>query len=178
MRRRHTHPIHHTPCWHHQPHPASAHPVCVHTMCWCHWHISSNVTCTPTMETPLELQKELAALEARSMASLAEPEDDGFIADYFTDPAYHLHTITCAGELLGFAVSDPASGHLHELHAKYFRCGIGRTLLLAVEAFMQAWDANARTVTVRVHAVNGRARLFYEANGFRMEEGAPASRAW
>lgn len=128
------------------------------------------------METPLELQKELAALEARSMANLAEPEDDGFIADYFTDPAYHLHTITCAGELLGFAVSDPASGHLHELHAKYFRCGIGRTLLLAVEAFMQAWDANARTVTVRVHAVNGRARLFYEANGFRMEEGAPASR--
>ena len=58
------------------------------------------------METPLELQKELAALEARSMASLSEPEDDGFIADYFTDPAYHLHTITCAGELLGFAVSE------------------------------------------------------------------------
>ena len=98
------------------------------------------------------------------------------MADYFTNTAYYLHTITCAGELLGFAVSEPRSGGLHELHAKYFRFAIGRTLLLAVEAFMQAWDANARTVTVRVHAVNGRARLFYEANGFRMEEGAPASR--
>ena len=28
------------------------------------------------METPLELQEELAAFEARSMASLAEPEDE------------------------------------------------------------------------------------------------------
>ena len=134
-----------------------------------------NMTCTPTTEAPLKQQEELAALEARNMASLAEPEDDGFLAEYFTDSAYHLHVITCAGDLLGFAVSEPVSGRLHELHAKYLRCGIGRTLLLAVEAFMQARDANARTVSVSVHTANGRARRFYEANGFR-PAGTPATR--
>ena len=101
------------------------------------------------------------------MARFAEPEDDGFFAHYFTGPAYHLHTLTCEDELLGFALSDPSSGRIHELHAKYIYCGIGSALLRSVEAFMRAADAPPLTVSVRVHFANGRACTFYVAKGFR-----------
>lgn len=111
-------------------------------------------TCASAPET---LQQQCKALEAAGMAE--HPRQGQPFDDYFTRSDLTLHACVCEGELLGFAILD--RDHLHELHAAYLRCGIGSSLLRAVEA-----AGKRPSLSLHVHRSNLRARAFYKSMGF------------
>ena len=63
----------------------------------------------------------MIALERANMDN--DYPDNHAFDEYFSRSDLTLHVCVCQGELLGFAI---ASHHfVHELHAAYFRHGIG-----------------------------------------------------
>jgi hypothetical protein len=108
------------------------------------------------------LKRQVIALEHANMDD-DYPDNDAF-DKYFSRSDLTLHVCVCQGELLGFAI---ASRHfVHELHATYFRCGIGSCLLRALEA-----SGECRSLSLHVHPSNTRARAFYVSMGFTCQSG-------
>ena len=97
----------------------------------------------------------------------AYPRQGNPFEDYFIRDDLILYTCVCEEELLGFAIS--CGQYLHELHAAYWRHGIGSRLLRAVAV-------THPYLSLHVHSTNMRARAFYGAMGFALQP-SPVNRA-
>ena len=122
-----------------------------------HWTLYS-CSCALASDS---LKRQVVALERANMEDY--PDNTAF-DDYFKRSDLTLHVCACQGELLGFAIAS--RNFVHELHAAYFRHGIGSRLLGALEA-----SGERRSLSLHVHAANSRARAFYTSMGFTCASG-------
>ena len=122
-----------------------------------YWRIQVS-TCASASET---LQKQVKALESANMDP-AYPREGCRFEEYFNTDRDDLiiYSCVCEEELLGFAIS--CGQYLYELHAAYWRHGIGSRLLGAVAVAHQS-------LSLHVHSTNTRARAFYFAMGFALQ---------
>lgn len=112
---------------------------------------------------------------ARWRQIIAEPEAsrrttlvfalDGRVAGFGSHGPARDEDAAGAGELMALYVDPPAQG-----------AGVGRTLLEAVEARLEA--EGFPEAVLRVFAANGAARAFYEHRGWRLEPGTLREDAW